>query len=178
MFHRVLVVGLSSAFSQRCDFEYAMVSELASDGSIAGASCDYLTPQDPLTRPSIEKAVKAFNADAVVTTRVVDANFKAVKGAGRDDQGGAAYNVTSEQYVDTWCCGYGVEVTYSGITNYPPITTVEAGVDLITRVYATSDAKMVYTITTKSSSLASEEDFVLDVPPKIAARLRHDGVVP
>ena len=177
-YRRVLVVGLTKDYNQRCAFEYSLVSQLNSDTPIAGASCDFLQPEDPLTRSNIEKAVAAAKADAVLTTRVVDSSYKAVQGAGMDAQGGAYYKTADVGYATAFDGGYGVAVVYGDVVEYPPITTVEGELHLLTRVYDTRTESMVYTVQTKAGDIDSEEDFLLSITPAIADRLRRDGLIP
>ena len=68
----MLIVGLSADYNQRCAFEFSLMSQLNSNTPIAGASCDFLKAEDPLTRANIQKVVASTKADAVVTTRVID----------------------------------------------------------------------------------------------------------
>ena len=65
-FSRVLVVGISEDFNQRCAFERVMASRIKSATTVAFVSCDVMPPKEPLTRESIEAAVAAKNADAVL----------------------------------------------------------------------------------------------------------------
>ena len=177
-FHRVLVVGLNSDYDQRCAFEFSLVSQLNTGTPIAGASCDFLQPQDPLTRANIEKAVAATRADAVLTTRVVDSQFKAEQTGGMDAQGGAYYKNDDVVHVSSFDDGYGVAVTVGEVVQYPAITTVEGELHLVTRVYDTRNGSLVYSVQTKASDIGSEEDFLLDITPAIADRLRDGGVIP
>ena len=70
-FSRILIVGLSTNFNQRCDFEFAMSSQFSGNPPHPIVSCNSMTPTEQLTRANIERAVAAVHADAVLTTAVV-----------------------------------------------------------------------------------------------------------
>src|SRR6202167_6521837 len=67
-FSRILIVGVSTNFNQRCDFEFAMSSQFSGNPPHPIVSCNSMTPTEPLTRANIERAVAAAHADAVLTT--------------------------------------------------------------------------------------------------------------
>src|SRR3974390_2813146 len=52
-FKKVLVVGMSPNFTQRCDFEFSLVSHIRSSAVTPIASCDLMTSKDELTRENI-----------------------------------------------------------------------------------------------------------------------------
>src|SRR5450432_4736777 len=53
-FTRLLVVGVSPDYTQRCNFEYWLVRDLRSNKLAADASCNYMTKDEPLRRAGIE----------------------------------------------------------------------------------------------------------------------------
>lgn len=175
-YDRVLIVGLSSDYNQRCAFEFSLMSQLNANTPIAGASCDFMTQQDPLTRANIQKVVATTKADAVISTRTIDAQYKAVQGATLDEKGGAAYK-PDDIYTATFDDGHGVVVGIGEIQQYPPITTIQGTIELYTRVYDTSSGTMIDSFQTKVGGIASETDFLLDVTPGIASHLRRDGII-
>lgn len=97
VFSRVLIVGISEDFNQRCAFERVMASRIKSATTEAFVSCDVMPPKEPLTRGSIEAAVAAKNADAVLTTIIVSQAWGAAEG-GTDDTRGAAYYKATDSY--------------------------------------------------------------------------------
>ena len=70
-FSLVLVVGLSPDLNQRCAFERSMAGQIRVGGTQAIVSCDAIPKDTPLSRESIEAAVAAKNADAVLATSLV-----------------------------------------------------------------------------------------------------------
>src|SRR5512133_1764360 len=65
-FSRVLVVGVSPSVNQRCAFEFFMASRLQGESVQVIPSCQVVKEKTPLTRESIEQAVAAIQADAVL----------------------------------------------------------------------------------------------------------------
>jgi hypothetical protein len=175
-YDRVLIVGLSSDYNQRCAFEFSLMSQLNANTPIAGASCDFLKPEDPLTRANILKVVASTKADAVVTTRALDSQFKAMQGGTMDDKGGVAYK-PDDIYESSFDDGHGVVVGIGEVVQYPPITVVAGTVHLLTRVYDTASKSQIDNFQTKVGNIRSETDFLLDVTPPIADQLRRDGII-
>lgn len=175
-YDRVLIVGLSSDYNQRCAFEFSLMSQLNANTPIAGASCDFLKPEDPLTRANVQKVVASTKADAVVTTRVIDSQYKAVQGGTMDDKGGVAYK-PDDIYATTFDNGHGVVVGIGEVVQYPPITVVDGTIELLTRVYDTGSGSQIDSFQTKVGHIDSQEDFLLDVTPLIAEHLRRDGII-
>ena len=70
-FSRVLVVGVTPNINQRCAFERMLAGRIRSASTTAFASCDAVTKKEPLTRESIEEAIAAKQADAVLATSLV-----------------------------------------------------------------------------------------------------------
>ena len=86
-FSRVLIIGVTPNFDQRCLFEYALGSQIANERVTAIASCDLMSSTTELTRENVEKIVRERKADAVIATRLVARSMRAEDGGGRDTRG-------------------------------------------------------------------------------------------
>src|SRR5512135_1090937 len=139
-FTTVLIVGVSPDPKQRCPFEHFLLSRIQNDKTAAFASCDVAKPRDPLTRESIEGAVAAVHADAVVATSLVSREWEAQHGGSRDTRGTAGYKATDAGYATGWYGAYGVPVIYGDFQSAPPVTIMQGKVEVSTRVYRTQDA--------------------------------------
>lgn len=135
-FSRVLVVGVTHNLKNRCAFERYLAGQIASDSTEAWASCDSMDKdaREPLTRESIEAAVKARDADAVIATVLVTQDMQAVQGGGRDTRGTAGYKATGAGWWDGYYGAYGVPVVYGEFKSTSEITTVQADVTVASRV--------------------------------------------
>jgi hypothetical protein len=176
-FKKVLVVGMSPNFTQRCAFEFSLVSHILSSTVTAFASCDHMTSKDELTRDNIVRVVQSSGADAVVSTALVNMELGATEGGGRDSRGGGYYKATGFGYATDAYGVYGVPVVYGTFVSSPSITTVEGEVHVKTRVYETHGATLVYTVDTKAKDLESQEHAFSDLAEAIAGTLRHDGLI-
>jgi hypothetical protein len=176
-FKKVLVVGMSPNFTQRCEFEFSLVSHILSSNVTAVASCDLMTSKDQLTRDNIVHAVQTSGADAVASTALVNMELGATEGGGRDSRGGGYYKAAGFGYATDYYGVYGVPVTYGTFVTAPSITTVQGEVHVKTRVYETKGATLVYTADTKAKRLESQEMAVSDLAEAIANTLRSDGLI-
>ena len=81
-FSRILIVGVSPNVDQRCPFERNLASRIKNEAeaTVAMASCDVVAEKNPLTRESIEAAVAAQNADAVIATSLISKAWEAKQG--------------------------------------------------------------------------------------------------
>jgi hypothetical protein len=111
-FTRVLVVGVSPNVNQRCAFEFFMASRLKSDTVQVFRSCDAVKEKNPLTLESIEQAIAAVQADAVLATSLVSRALKGQEGGSRDTRGNASYKATDAGFATGYYGVYGVPVIY------------------------------------------------------------------
>jgi len=180
-FARVLVVGITTSASARCDFESFMATQIRATGADAKASCNLMNTSDPLTRESIEAVVKDYGADAVLATVLVKADMGAETGGARETRGGGYYKATGTGYADYYYRGgygaYGVPVVYGEFRMAPVITTISGTVTVRSMLYATSNAALVYEISTTASDLASRDKGLAAITPPIAQRLKKDGLL-
>ena len=136
--------------------------------------------QEPLTRETIEPAVAEYGADSVLTTVLVQSRQGATAGGGRDTRGGLYAKATGTGYANYYSGGYGyygMPVVYAELRNAPVITTVEGEVSILSMLYATSDATLVYELNTTAHDLHSREGALASITPPIAKRLQREGLI-
>jgi hypothetical protein len=170
-FARVLVVGISPDLNQRCAFERAMVGSLRSESTQAFVSCDVMPQRSELTRETIEAAVAAKNADAVLATSLISQAWNAKEGATRDSQGFAAYKA-----VDSYYGVYGTVVA-ADFHAAAPLTSIQGEAHVTSKLYETRGATVVYTVDTKIRKVESRSEALAELTPPIAKKLRRDGLV-
>lgn len=176
-FTRVLVVGVTPHVNQRCGFEFFLASQITSESTKGIRSCDAVKAKNPLTLESIESAIALQQADAVVATTLVTAEWGAEEGRGRDERGGGMYKATDAGYETGYYGAYGIPVIYGEFQTAPSITTVTGEVRVITKVYETRGAKLVYTVETTAKNLESRDAALASVAESIAKRLRREGLI-
>lgn len=177
VFARVLVVGISPDLRQRCSFERYLAARIESTATVAMASCDVVKQKEPLTRESIEEAIVAQKADAVVATSLISQRWEAGKGGSMDTRGGGSYKATDAGYATGYYGAYGVPVIYGEFTTQASVVTMQGEAQLTTKVFETRNATVVYTLDTAAKGLESREARLNAVTTPIADRLRKDGLV-
>jgi len=176
-FTRVLVVGVTPHVNQRCGFEFFLASQITSESTKGIRSCDVVKEKNPLTLESIEAAIASQKADAVVATTLVTADWSAEEGRGRDERGGGMYKATDAGYATGYYGAYGIPVVYGEFQTAPSITTVTGEAKVITKVYETRGATLVYTVETTAKNLESRDAALASVAESIAKRLRREGLI-
>jgi len=173
-FSRVLIVGVSPNYDLRCNFEYAFASQLKSPSTTALPSCDSMTSKEPLTRENLERVIAAVRADAVLATRLVSVSTGERQGGSWDTRGDSLYKATDYGYG-----AYGMPVTYVEFQTAPPLTTLTSSVHVITKLYETRNAAVIYTLDTKTKSqeIDSTEATLITITAPIADRLRREGLI-
>jgi hypothetical protein len=176
-FTRVLVVGVTPHVNQRCGFEFFLASQITNESTKGIRSCDAVKEKNPLTLESIEAAIASQQADAVVATRLVAADWAAEEGRGRDERGGGMYKATDAGYETSYYGAYGIPVVYGEFQTAPSITTVTGEVRVVTKVYETRNATLVSTVETKAKNLESRDAALASIAEAIAKRLRREGLI-
>ena len=173
-FKRVLVVGVSPDYNLRCTFESIFVSQIRSESTQAASSCDSMTAKEPLTRANIERVIASVNADSVVATTLVALDVGQSEGNSMDTRGSSSYKAIGVGFGD-----YGMPVTFAEFDTLPPVTTIKSTVHVLTKLYDTRDAKLIYTVDTKTKSheVENTQDSVLRITAPTAERLRRDGLI-
>lgn len=185
-FSRVLVVGVSPHYNQRCAFETFLASQIRSAATTVFTSCRALSSSEPLTRENIERAIAEHQADAVLATILVAAEVGAQEGGTSETRGEGYYKATGYGYAMTYFGrygayggydAYGVPVVYGEFRTAPPVTTVQGSVEIATGLFETAGATLVYELTTTARDLGSRADGLAEVSGAIADRLHRDKLV-
>lgn len=177
-FANVLVVGVTADYNMRCRFERALADDLRSATVKATASCAPMAASTPLTREEIEKVVREQGYDAVLTTRLVNQKPKLNKGTGMDTRQDYYYKPVGYGIDDDYFGYYGLPVTYVEFTSNPPVLTLQSTVEIATNLYQSSDAALLYSMTSKARGVTSAGDFINQVSTGISRQLRDEGLVP
>ena len=170
-FSRILVVGISPEFNQRCSFERSLASKIKSANTVAIVSCSVIPQDTELTRESVEAAVAASNADAVLTTSLISKSWEDQQGGHRDSQGAALYKPIDSYY------GYYGTVVAAEFHTAKPITTAEGAAHVTTKLFETRGATVVYTIDTKVKKIESRAEGIAAVSDPIVQKLRKERLI-
>ena len=173
-YSRILIIGVSPDRDLRCAFESAFGSQLASASTTAISSCDQMSAKEQLTRENVERVAAAVHADAVTATRLVSANFGHGQGTSSDMRGDSVYKVDDFAYG-----AYGMPVYTLDFQTAPPLTSITSSLDVVTKLYETQGAKLVYTIdtVTKKQEIDSTEATLMTIAAPTADRLRRAGLI-
>jgi hypothetical protein len=176
-FSRVLVVGVTPNLNQRCAFERMLAGRIRSASTTAFASCDVVTKKEPLTRESIEQAIAAKQADAVLATSLVSREWELEQGGTRDTRGGGMYKATDTGWATGWYGAYGVPVVYGEFQTAPSALTVYGEIRLTSRVFETKSAQLIYTVDTTAGAIESSDQAAHELTMAISERLLKDGLI-
>ncbi len=176
-YSRLLVLGISPESNQRCAFERYLVETLRSAAVVAKTSCSVMDPKEPLTRESVERAVGAVGADAVLATHLVESSQQLTEGGSMDTRGGARYKAIGTGFSTGYWGVYGVPVVYGEFQTSPSVFAVQGTARISTQLYQTRDAGLVYSIETKAANFESRDQVLFDVTLAITERLRRDGLI-
>jgi hypothetical protein len=160
-----------ASVNQRCAFERALASKIKSANTVALVSCDVMPPKTPLTRESVEAAVAAQNADAVLATSLISKQWAVTEGTGNDTRGGAYYKAT-----DAYYGVYGTVVAADFQTS-ASVITVKGEAHVTSKLYETRGATVVYTVDTKVRNISSSDEGLLAISAPIGKKMRKDGVI-
>jgi hypothetical protein len=171
-FEHVLVVGVSADVNQRCPFERLLASRINEGTTTAVASCDATDKKAPLTRESIETAVKAQNADGVLSTKLVSFAWDTQAGGERDTRGGRNFKPLDSGYDY-----YGVPTVYGELQTAAAITTLKGEAHVTTDAWATKGPTVVYTLDSAVQKFESRDQGLVTLVGPIVERLRKDGII-
>jgi hypothetical protein len=173
-FRKLLIVGVSPDYNQRCNFEWLLATKLRSETVEAITSCSLMKADVQLSRESIEPVIKSSGADGVVATRLVTSGGSLKKGGTSDTRGSAMYKATDMGYDYGY---YGMPVVYGDFAASRPIIELESTFDVVTQVYETRGASPVYSLETTGKSRDAINIVREDISSAIAERLRQDGLI-
>ena len=174
---RVLVVGVSPDYNQRCAFETFLALQIRSESTTVITSCRAMSSKDPLTLENIERVIAEHQVDAVLATSLVASKIGAQEGGSSETRGDSYYKAVGIDYWSGYYGAYGMPVVYGEFQTAPPITTVTGEVEILTKVFETRGATLVYELNTKARDLESRESGLAIITGPIAERLRKDGLV-
>jgi hypothetical protein len=171
---RLLVIGVSPDRDLRCAFEATFASQLKSASTTAISSCQQMSAKEPLIRENVERAATAVQADAVLATRLVSMSTGHGEGNSADMRGTDLYKATDFAYG-----AYGMPVTYVDFQTAPPLTSLKRSLHVVTKLYETHGAMLIYTIDTetKSQEIDSTEATLVTITAPTADRLRRAGLI-
>ena len=171
---RLLVIGVSPDRDLRCAFESTLTSQHRSASTTAISSCEQMSAKEPLNRETVERAAASVHADAVLATRLVSMGTRHEEGNSEDTRGNSVYKATDFAYG-----AYGMPVTYVDFQTAPPLTSLKSSLHVVTKVYETHGATLIYTIdtVTKSQEIDSTEGTLLTITQPTADRLRRAGLI-
>jgi hypothetical protein len=133
-----------------------------------------MSATEPLTRENVERVAAAVRADAVLATRLVSMATGHQEGNSNDMRGDSVYKATDFAYG-----AYGMPVTYVDFQTAPPLTSLKSSLHVLTKLYETHGAALIYTIdtVTKSQEIDSTEATLLTITAPTADRLRQAGLI-
>jgi len=175
-FSKVVVVGVSPAYTTRCRFERMMMDSLNSPGVTAITSCSRMKSDEPLSREAIVAIVESSGADAVLATRLVDGKVGLEEGNSNETRNASYYKPIGYGY-DSYYGGYGMPVTYVNFVAEESTFTLKRTVVVSSNLYETKGASLIYSLDTRAYDKASQSDVIDAVTEAIAGRLRKDGLV-
>ena len=171
---RLLVIGVSPDRDLRCAFEADFASQLKSASTTAIPSCEKMSAKEPLTRENVERVAASVQADAVLATHLVSMHIGHEQGNSEDTRGDSVYKATDFGYG-----AYGMPVTEVEFQTAPPLQSLTSSLHVVTKLYETHGATLVYTIdtVTKSQEIDSTEDTLITITAPTANRLRRAGLI-
>ena len=172
----MLVVGVSPNVNQRCAFEFFMASRLKSESVVAIRSCDAVKEKTPLTLESIEQAVAAAQADAVLATSLVSRAIESQEGGSRDTRGNASYKATDAGFATGYYGVYGVPVIYGEFATAPAFSVAEGEAQVSSTFYQTKDKAPIYKVQTHARKLETTDGALQEIAAAIADKLRKEGL--
>lgn len=170
-FRKLLVVGVSPDYNQRCNFEWVLATKMRSEAAEAITSCSLMKKDVQLSRESIEPVIKSSGVDGVVATRLVTSGGSLKEGGTGDTRGSALYKA-SDSYGY-----YGMPVVYGEFEQTRPIIDLVNTFEVTTQVYETQGATLVYSLKTAGKSRDAINIVREDISWAIAERLRQAGLI-
>jgi hypothetical protein len=173
-YSRLLVIGVSPDRDLRCAFEATFGSQLTSASTTVISSCDQMSAKEPLTRENVERVAAAVHADAVLATRLVSMNYGHGQGTSNDMRGDSVYKTDDFAYG-----AYGMPVYTLDFQTAPPLTSITSSLHVVTKLYETHGATLVYTIdvVTKKQEIDSTEGTLMTIAAPTADRLRRAKLI-
>ena len=176
-FSHLLVVGVTPDYTQRCNFEFWLVRDLRAENVQAEPSCSYMTKEDPFSREAIVKLVGEHHYDAVVATSLVSGAVHSREGGTYDTRSTGSYKYIASGWDTGFYGAYGMPVDFYEFKTLPSITNMRGQAHVLTKLFETRTASLVYTIDTKARDIESSQLGLAMITPAIAERLQRDGLI-
>lgn len=173
-YSKLLVIGVSPDRNIRCAFESNFASQLKSASTTVISSCDQMNSKEPLSRESVERVVALVHADAVLATRLVAMSTAQGEGNTHDSRGDSRYKSTDFAYG-----AYGMPVVFAEFQTAPPLSTITSSLHVLTKLYDTSNASLIYTVDTmtKAQEVDSTEATLMTIAAPTAQKFRRAGLI-
>ncbi len=173
-YSKLLVIGVSPDRNIRCAFEANFASQLKSSATTVISSCDQMNSKEPLSRESVERVVALVHADAVLATHLVSMSAAQGEGNSNDSRGDSRYKATDFAYG-----AYGMPVVFGEFQTAPPLSTITSSLHVLTKLYDTSNAALIYTVDTmtKAQEVDSTEATLMTIAAPTAQKLRRAGLI-
>ena len=136
-----------------------------------------MTKDEPLSRAAIERIVLTLHDDGVLVTSMVSAVWHTKEGGSYDTRSSGQYKYVASGYDTGFYGAYGIPVDYYQFKTQPSIINSRGQVHVLSKLYDTRDARLVYTMDTKARDIESNQLGLAMITPAIAGRLRHDGLI-
>lgn len=182
-YHNVLVISLLSKFESRRRLEKAVAEKLSGLGIKAVASTSLMNTDTPVTRQTFLKMVEELGSDAVLVTKLVDADAKIVMKDSASPE--ATYKVRSADYYRSYYHpSYYYNVWEVELTEYtePQNFGSESSIVLATELYSVLSHEAVWAIESRSrvvieGSLRENYMVFVDEADAIVKHMSRDGLV-
>ena len=171
------LVGQYLSDDEYAALQQALADNLRSATVKATASCNVMAADAKLSREAVEAVVKSTGVDAVIATSLVAVKGGAKEDGTRDERGGGYYKPVAYGFDYGYFGAYGVPVVYGEFETFPSVLSVSGAIDLATNVYETNGGEKIYGMTTRAKNLESRGMALALITPRIAERLRDDGLV-
>ncbi|MBM4197802.1 MAG: hypothetical protein FJ197_12065 [Gammaproteobacteria bacterium] len=177
-FGKLLVVGVSPSYNTRCRFERRLRDAIRRSGGEGDVTCNFMNPEDPLTRDAVADLVRRHGFDGVIATRLVAGSVEVKEGGTRETRARTYVKPVGYGYAtDPLFPVFGVPVTYVEMVNEAPALEVGRSAWIASDVFTARDASVVYSIRTEGKAMASPDDMLHGVAKAIAARLDNSGLL-
>jgi hypothetical protein len=185
-YSKVLIVGVTPDYTQRCAFEWAMASRINSESTVGFVSCDTMGKDVQLTRENIEAAVASLHADSVLATTLIATKMGVGQVGSTDTRGGGYYKATDYGFGYDYGYaggfgGYGMPttVTYFEFQSSPGLPAIKGAVHMVSHLYETHNADLIYTVNIEASThdVESTSVAITGVAQPIVDRLRKDNLI-
>jgi len=167
-FSKILVIGVSDDAGNRRRFEDSLVRAIGLQSGVAVSSLTVMSADAPIEREQVLAAVRDSGADAVLATRLVDAQSNMNVEGGR--------TLTSVERRDGIPVADFFRYEYVEYVDPMSVTTTQTVV-LSTDVYNVADESIVWSAETTSFEKTSVHGVIDGSSDSISTQLARDGLI-